>query len=85
MNYYAKAIDIVFKTKESALPLLVEVAKKNPAAIVNAYHELLHGQWVKEVIPLLKAGAKLPAIKKCREITGMGLREAKEACEAIRL
>lgn len=36
-----------------------------------------------EVLELVRAGQKIHAIKRYREVTGAGLREAKEAVEAI--
>lgn len=36
-----------------------------------------------EIIELMVGGGKIAAIKKYREITGMGLKEAKEAVEAL--
>ena len=38
---------------------------------------------IKEVVELVRAGKKIEAIKLYREITGMDLKEAKEAVEAI--
>jgi sugar lactone lactonase YvrE len=38
---------------------------------------------VKEVVELVRAGNKIEAIKLYREITGMGLKESKDAVEAI--
>lgn len=34
-----------------------------------------------ELLALLKEGQKIEAIKKCREATGLGLKESKEAVE----
>lgn len=36
-----------------------------------------------EIIVLLRLGRKIEAVKRMRELTGMGLAEAKEAVEAI--
>ena len=36
-----------------------------------------------EVLALLEAGEKIPAIKRYREVTGAGLREAKDAVDEI--
>ena len=36
-----------------------------------------------EIVELLMAGRKIDAIKKHREMTGLGLKESKEAVEAI--
>lgn len=41
------------------------------------------GSWEAEVVSLLRQGQKIPAIKIYRERTGVGLKEAKEAVEAI--
>lgn len=42
-----------------------------------------HTARMKEVVELVRAGNKIGAIKVYREITGMGLKESKEAVEAI--
>lgn len=39
--------------------------------------------WLSEVMALLERGNKIEAIKKYRELTGVDLREAKEAVERL--
>ena len=36
-----------------------------------------------DVVALWRAGKKIEAIKRYRELTGLGLKESKDACEAI--
>jgi ferritin-like metal-binding protein YciE len=42
-----------------------------------------HDPWMDEVVALAREGKKIPAIKAYREITGAGLKEAKDAVERI--
>lgn len=85
MNYYREAIDVITKHRDESEIILIEVAKANPGAVVKAFNTIYHEEWHKDIIPLLKVDRKIQAIKLCRELTGMGLKEAKEACEAIQL
>ncbi|UCC41430.1 MAG: ribosomal protein L7/L12 [Candidatus Aminicenantes bacterium] len=85
MNYYAKAIDILFDVmshKRNPLELIREIAKLNPAIIIRAAKNI-SAPWMEAAIPLLKEGQKILAIKKCRELTGLGLKEAKEAVDEL--
>jgi ribosomal protein L7/L12 len=88
MNYYAEAIEIITKYRNTADLILIEIAKMNPAAVIKGNDALRargkNTYWHKDVIPYLKKEQKIKAIKLCREITGMGLREAKEAVENIK-
>ncbi len=42
-----------------------------------------HGPWEPEIVALMEQGRKIDAIKLHRENTGLGLKDAKEAVEAI--
>ncbi len=86
MNYYPKAIEII--TDSSGFTnkaLLIEVAKHNPCAIVRANEAILKrknkSSWIEKVRPVVANGRKIEAIKLCRELTGLGLKEAKGAVE----
>ncbi len=39
--------------------------------------------WIEEVRGMIRAGNKIEAIKRYREQTGLGLKEAKDAVEAL--
>lgn len=87
MNYYSRAIDILEEhTSESdQRKILVEIAKTNPAVLCKVCDKLFAKKvsWQETVIPILKAGQKIEAIKQCRNLTGMDLRTAKEAVEKL--
>lgn len=85
MNYYAKAIDIlceVMTGHRNGIKLLREIVKLNPAIVIRAAQNI-SAPWMEAAIPLLKEGQKILAIKKCRELTGLGLKEAKEAVDEL--
>ncbi len=42
-----------------------------------------HDPWLAEVVTLARSGQKIQAIKRYRELTGEGLKEAKEAVERL--
>lgn len=83
MNYYSRAIEILTKHDNLAKDILIEIAKSNPSAIIKGYNSLNHPNWQDEVLPILRSGQKINAIKRCRELTGMGLKEAKQAVEEL--
>ncbi len=83
-NYYAQAIQVLADSKTDFRALVYEVAKANPMAVAKAAQRLEIGfGWQKECASLVASGLKIQAIKRCRELTGMGLKEAKEAVEAL--
>ena len=93
MNYYAIAIGILHDVQDT-MELLTEVAKRNPKAVCDAYYRL-HPEkataidWRDKALEILRGrnGAsvtkKIEAIKVCRNVTGMGLKEAKDAVEDL--
>lgn len=84
MNYYAQAIDIIWNHLSLSDKILIEVAKMNPSVIVKAYDKLTGAsEWERGAKDLVTSGLKVQAIKYCREQTGMGLKEAKEAVEKL--
>ena len=86
MNYYAEVIEIVTEKKMLAEAIMIEAAKIAPSVIVKAYRKVSgEDSWVPGAKELIIAGQKIQAIKYCREKTGMGLKEAKEAVENINL
>lgn len=83
-NYYAQAIQVLADSKTDFRALAYEVAKANPKAVAKAAERLDVGfGWQNECASLMASGLKVQAIKRCREITGMGLKEAKDAVEAL--
>jgi len=80
MNYYARAIDIVTDPETNFRDLVIEIAKRHPKIVATL------GQvksWEKQCLPLIHAEQKIEAIKLCRNLTGMPLKEAKDAVEAL--
>ena len=85
-NYHKQAIDIIGKNQYASTDLLREIAKDRPSAIVKAAAALeaeSPAGWKVEAKALVQAGRKINAIKACRAATGLGLKEAKEAVEAL--
>lgn len=80
MNYYARAIDIVTNPETDFRALLIEIAKRHPKAVCEV---AVLSPWEKECLPLIRAEKKIGAIKVCRELTGLPLKEAKDAVEAL--
>lgn len=86
-NYTKQAIDILAMENLNHESLLLKILKIRPSVIVKAYENTaqIMPEWLKEVIKELKAGYKIRAIKLYRQETGMGIKEAKEACDRIDL
>lgn len=80
MNYYAKAIEIVTSNREDWHEIVVNIAKRHPKLVVEATQQ---PDWKPQARGLVASGNKIAAIKLCRSATGYGLREAKEAVEAL--
>ncbi len=80
MNYYARAIDIVTNPETDFRVLVIEIAKRHPKAVCEV---AIFNGWEKECLPLIHADKKIGAIKVCRELTGMPLKEAKDAVETL--
>ncbi|HWT01147.1 MAG TPA: ribosomal protein L7/L12 [Pyrinomonadaceae bacterium] len=80
MNYYAQAISIITDSNTDFRKLVLEIAKSHPKIIVDAV--LKHG-WQAEARLLIQAGQKIDAIRLCRNLTGLSLKEAKDAVEAL--
>lgn len=81
MNYYARAIAIVTDPKTDFRALLIEIAKRHPKAVCEVTMTL--EGWEKECLPLIYDEKKIGAIKVCRALTGMPLKDAKDAVEAL--
>lgn len=84
---YAAAITELEKAEFSNNEVIFEIARKTPGAYVAAVKRLrdraAYKDWKQKCIDLMRAGQKIEAIKACRAATGMGLKEAKDAVEAL--
>jgi len=80
MSYYAKAIDILTNPETDFRDIVIQIAKMNPQAVVDAVG---FNPWERKCIPLIRADKKIGAIKLCRELTGIPLKEAKDAVEEL--
>ena len=95
MNNYSDAIRILANDNLDHKQMVFNIAMLHPKAIVEAYDQMLQARirkadkanltgWKKEAYDMAVAGAdKITVIKRVREITSMGLREAKEAIEEL--
>ncbi len=86
-TYYASAIGIICDSNTNFRDLCCEIAKKNPAALVQAYARLQSSDdyWRKECIELMRANRKIDAIKLCRNMTGKSLADSKFLVESLPL
>lgn len=79
-NYYAEAIDICADNETDFRAIVIEIAKTNPSLVVRARNSKV---WAFQARLIRNGQSKIEAIKYCRRMTGMGLKEAKEAVEAL--
>lgn len=83
-NYYAQAIQVLADSETDFRALAYEIAKLNPKAVAKAAQRLEVGfGWQKDCARLMGDGLKVEAIKRCRELTGMSLFDAKNAVESL--
>jgi ribosomal protein L7/L12 len=83
MNRHAQCLSIVSQAALDWKEMVVEIAKTNPTAVIRAYQNM-SSNWQREArILWIEEGNKVAAIKHCRAETGMGLKQAKEAVEAL--
>ena len=89
MNWYKEAINLLESDlcNDDWRNICVEIAKTNPSVLVNASRSIRDISKIdlakKECLKALESGRKIEAIKVCRNITGMGLKEAKEFVESL--
>jgi len=72
-------------TEDEVQDIILKIAEQNPSALVKARNSLL-GTGLgmgRKVIGHLREGKRILAIKAYRETTGVGLKEAKDAIDAI--
>ncbi len=77
--YYEQAIDILTQEQDWK-SICIAVAKKDPQLFCEAYGKQ---PWQVTAKAINETEGKVPAIKYVRNQTGMGLKEAKEAVEAL--
>lgn len=80
-------IEEVFQGKRDAMSLLFTFAKQDPAGFVKAIDNPKPARdlvWTREAVALISAGNMIGAIKMTRENRGLGLKEAKDVCDAAR-
>ena len=81
MNYYAEAINIIMSNRNDWQEIVVRIAQKHPKMVVEAAKE----DWKKEAEAIYRGGDKIGAIKLWRTMTGLGLKEAKDAVESLQV
>ena len=79
MNWYAKAIEMLSREDLDYKVIAYNLAKTHPKAFVIA----ATGDLERNCRNLLRSGHKLEAIKHCKEVSGMSLRDAREFVEAL--
>lgn len=89
-NYYAQAIEVLSNNINDANKILFEIAKRNPKALVDAASRIYgdsdkHNDlsWKEECRSLMQSGERVKAVKICRFATGMSLKEALDAVDAL--
>jgi ribosomal protein L7/L12 len=83
VNYYAEVIELCSKEQDWK-DIVIKIAKHHPGVVFKAITGV-NDDWKKKARTLyLTEGKKVEAIKYCRNETGMGLKEAKEAVEALK-
>lgn len=76
-------IEEVFQGKRDAMSLLFTFAKQDPSGFVKAIDNPRPARvWTREAVSMISAGNKVGAIKLTRENRGLGLKEAKDVCDA---
>jgi ribosomal protein L7/L12 len=85
-NWDPRAIDALAGA-EDFRGILFRIAAKHPKAVVDACAPLQQQEptWVEECRHMMRADLKINAIKHWRAHSGDGLKEAKDACEALKL
>ena len=83
MNNYSKVIELLANHNLDLRAIALQVAKDSPSAFVAAAKKTAP-EWRVQAKALLDAGEFIGAIKFCREQTGWGLKESKDAVDAMR-
>jgi len=88
-NFYSEAIEIISDKDADFRALVIEIAKTQPSIIVKASAALANKDsenWqdaVRRILNEQGIGGKIEAIKACRNLSGMDLKTAKGAVEAM--
>ena len=85
-NSYKQAITYITRiTGNEAMRVCIAIAKSNPSVFNSACENVGVGASIMnvEAKSLLNSGKKIDAIKLVRNMTSMGLREAKEYVESL--
>ena len=86
-NIYADAIYEFEKNRFSHREVVITIIAHNPSAYLAAVERIQKNSsdiaWKDECLDLMRSGLKIEAIKRCREVTGLGLHEAKKAVEEL--
>lgn len=88
---YGDAIQIVSDDNFDARRIAIDLAKTNPDLFIELVQVQKKEQeqaqqeelWKEVAIPLMRQGLKIAAIKEVRRITGMGLKDSKDAVETL--
>jgi len=70
-------------TESEKTDALLSVCDRDPHLLLEIVRNISGTHWKNEARRLLNENSKIDAIKYCRQVTGWGLREAKEAVEAL--
>jgi len=68
--------------------VLLEVCKREPDLLLSILRDMTVEPWKAECLAIMNSpptgqSGKIHAIKRCRELTGWSLKEAKDAVEAL--
>lgn len=85
MNYYVRTIEILetADNEQKLRRILYAIARERPSAIVFAVDGYKLAELEKRCLDLYQNVSMVEAIKLWRAETGVGLKEAKEAVEAL--
>ncbi len=79
MKNYIKVIGIMSEEQDWK-SIVLHIAQRRPSLVINAVE---NHSWQAGARELMAEGKKIEAIKYCRNLSAMGLVEAKEAVEAL--
>jgi hypothetical protein len=88
VSAFERAIDILLQTNRDDKAIVVELAKRNPDILV-AIVDRLNGagvnytRWHQEAVYEMIKGNRVNAIKRIREATDLGLKEAKDIADNV--
>lgn len=84
---FGKAIDIIAQVSGDPIQteaIVIEMAKRHPKILVQIWRSLNGNDWKDACREMLeKEPKRIPAIKLCREKTGLGLKEAKDEIDKM--